>query len=90
MTRRTYGVLGDEVNLAARLMQQAAPGEVLASARVYESLTAGFEWEERPPLRVKGKREPVLLARLVGRARVSRRACSTPAPWWAATPKWRV
>ncbi len=30
-TRRTYGVLGDAVNLSARLMQNAGPGEVLAT-----------------------------------------------------------
>ncbi|MBL8055850.1 MAG: tetratricopeptide repeat protein, partial [Anaerolineales bacterium] len=66
MTRRTYGVLGDEVNLAARLMQHAAPGEALASSRVYKTLTQGFEWELLEPIQVKGKREPVSLARLAG------------------------
>jgi class 3 adenylate cyclase/tetratricopeptide (TPR) repeat protein len=65
-TRRTYGVLGDEVNLAARLMQQAAPGEVLASGRVREQAGAAFAWESLPPVRLKGKREPVPLARLLG------------------------
>lgn len=66
MTRRTYAVLGDEVNLAARLMQHAAPGEALASHRVYSALTQGFDWEVLAPIQVKGKREPVALARLVG------------------------
>ena len=32
--RRTYGVLGDEVNLAAGLMDKATPGEILISRRV--------------------------------------------------------
>lgn len=65
-TRRTYGVLGDEVNLAARLMQQAAPGEVLASGRVRAQAGAAFAWEILPAIQVKGKREPVPLARLLG------------------------
>ena len=39
-TRRTYGAMGDEVNLAARLMSRAAPGEVLISGRVQAALAA--------------------------------------------------
>ena len=31
VTRHTYGALGDDVNLAARLMQASAPGEILAT-----------------------------------------------------------
>jgi adenylate cyclase len=66
MTRRTYGVLSDEVNLAARLMQNAAPGEVLVSSRVRDSAAADFAWETLAPIRVKGKSGPVPVARLVG------------------------
>lgn len=65
-TRRTYGVLGDEVNLAARLMQLAGPGEILVSGRVRDQLSAAFAWEALPPVAVKGKTQPVPLARLVG------------------------
>ncbi|HEU4324335.1 MAG TPA: adenylate/guanylate cyclase domain-containing protein [Roseiflexaceae bacterium] len=65
-TRRTYSVLGDEVNVAARLMQQAGPGEVLASDQVRQSTAASFTWDLLPPLVVKGRRAPVAAARLVG------------------------
>jgi len=41
-TRRTYGVLGDEVNLAARLMQHAAPGEVLVSGYIHKVVPYAF------------------------------------------------
>ncbi len=58
-TRRTYGVLGDEVNLTARLMMAAAPGQVLASRRVYEATAAAFNWEPPTVIQVKGKHEPV-------------------------------
>jgi adenylate cyclase len=65
-SRRTYGVLGDNVNLAARLMTTADPGEILVSGRVRDAAGPGFRWELRPPVRVKGKSEPVPVARLVG------------------------
>lgn len=41
-TRRTYGVLGDETNLAARLMMMAAPGQVLVSARAAPLVEANY------------------------------------------------
>jgi predicted ATPase/class 3 adenylate cyclase len=65
-TRRTYSALGDEVNLAARLMLAAEPGQILASERVRNAGGDAFIWEGLPPLRVKGKREPVSVALLVG------------------------
>ena len=64
-TRRTYGVLGDATNLSARLMQTAEPGEILVSQTVRESTGNAFAWEERPAVLVKGKSEPVAVARLV-------------------------
>ena len=42
-TRRTYGVLGDDVNLAARLMEKATPGEVLVSGRIHEDCETDFD-----------------------------------------------
>src|SRR5919199_624384 len=66
VTRRTYGVLGDHVNLAARLMQNAPPGEVLVSAAAHKPAAEAFTWESLPPLRVKGKSEPVNVFRVVG------------------------
>lgn len=58
-TRRVYGALGDDVNLASRLMEAARPGEILVSSRVQKKLGMGFKTEPRPPLHVKGKVEPV-------------------------------
>ena len=54
-TRRAYGVLGDEVNLAARLMTHAAPGQILVSQRVHEAISATFACESLAPVRIKGK-----------------------------------
>ncbi len=58
-TRRTYGVLGAAVNLSARLMQAAAPGQIVASKEVYQPLACTFAWRPLPDLLVKGMAEPV-------------------------------
>ena len=67
--RRTYTVMGDEVNLAARLMAAAAPGQVLATRGVVERSRTAFELQPLPPLTVKGKAAPVR-AFAVGTARI--------------------
>ncbi|HEX7974040.1 MAG TPA: AAA family ATPase, partial [Anaerolineales bacterium] len=64
--RRTYGVLSDEVNLAARLMQAAAPGQIIASKPVWAATLPAFTWEALPEIRVKGKAEPVTIFSLAG------------------------
>ncbi len=63
-TRRTYGVLGDDVNLAARLMQSAAPGQVLVSQSIVDSTASAFGWEALAPIKVKGKAQPVAIYQL--------------------------
>jgi adenylate cyclase len=58
-TRKTYGALGDDVNLAARLMTAAAGGEILLSSHVHQSVQDDFTFEPRPPMPMKGKAEPL-------------------------------
>src|SRR5207247_846180 len=58
-TRRSDGVLGAEVNLAARLMERAAPGQVLVSDRARNATGEAFTWEPLPAIRLKGKTNPV-------------------------------
>ncbi|HEX6608933.1 MAG TPA: AAA family ATPase, partial [Chloroflexia bacterium] len=67
-TCRTYGALGSEVNLASRLMQHAAPGQVLASERVHLLTSETFGWDALPPIRVKGRSSPVAVYSLRGPA----------------------
>lgn len=63
--RRTYGVLGDEVNLAARLMQAAAPSQIIVTETIWDETRNSFTWERLPPLRVKGRTDPFTVYRLI-------------------------
>ncbi|HJR82237.1 MAG TPA: tetratricopeptide repeat protein [Anaerolineales bacterium] len=65
--RRTYSAMGDAVNMAARLMQNAPVGEALVHQNVRKATIEEFTWEELPPLLVKGKSQAVNVFRLVGR-----------------------
>ena len=63
---RTYGVLGESVNLAAGLMSIAGSGEILATPG-FTACGVGFVFDELPAVRLKGNSGPVAVVRLVGR-----------------------
>jgi len=69
--RRTYTVMGDAVNLTARLMAKAEPGLIYATADVLERSSTHFETTKLELFAVKGKAEPVQ-AWAVGRAQSSK------------------
>jgi class 3 adenylate cyclase/tetratricopeptide (TPR) repeat protein len=57
-SRRTYAVMGDAVNLAARLTARAQPGDILATTDVLDRATTIYA-TEKEPLLVKGKERAV-------------------------------
>ncbi|MGD8406838.1 MAG: tetratricopeptide repeat protein, partial [Anaerolineales bacterium] len=65
-TRKTFGALGDDVNLAARLMTTASAGEILLSGFAYKAVQNDFTFEPRPPLAMKGKAEPLPVFAVTG------------------------
>jgi class 3 adenylate cyclase/predicted ATPase len=67
--RREYTVMGDEVNLAARLMAVAQPGtaaDIIVSSAAQRKVQALFNLIPRGAVRVKGKSDPVAIFQVAG------------------------
>jgi class 3 adenylate cyclase/predicted ATPase len=65
--RREYTVMGDDVNLAARLMSAAPQNELLLSDALQRKVNAFFELTNRGTVMVKGKTRPVPIFSIAGR-----------------------
>lgn len=59
-----YTVIGDTVNLAQRLQSSAPPGEIWISQPVYQAVADQIIATALPPVKVKGKEQPVDVYRL--------------------------
>jgi adenylate cyclase len=59
-----YTCIGDVVNVAARLCALAGPGEILVGQGTAERLGSVERFEALPPVKLKGKAQPVPLFRV--------------------------
>jgi adenylate cyclase len=65
--RLEYTVLGDAVNVAARLCAEAGPGEILVSEALLHVVRERVDYEYLPELGLKGKSQVVQVYRVRGR-----------------------
>lgn len=75
--RRTYGVLGDEVNTSARLMGVAKAGQVLVSSHVATAVARHYDCRSLGAFQLKGKKEPMPVHEVVERRQPSMQRPST-------------
>ena len=87
--RRAYAVMGDTVNLAARLAARAEPGEILATGEVLERSRTQFETGAALPRQGQGAGDHGLRSALgdrCGRGGTRPRSCRSS----AASGSWRA
>jgi Adenylate cyclase, family 3 (some proteins contain HAMP domain) len=61
-----YTAIGDAVNTASRLCSVAKPGEVLVSEGTFGKVGGVVSATALPPVRVKGKAEPLRVWNITG------------------------
>jgi len=63
--RLDYTAIGDSVNTAKRIQENAGPGEILLSQTAYERIADRVAVRPRDPIIAHGKREPVQVVEVV-------------------------
>ena len=61
-----YTVVGDTVNTAQRFESAAQPGSILVGQATRDLTLRAFDFQELPPLQLKGKAEPQRAYRVIG------------------------
>jgi class 3 adenylate cyclase len=64
--RSDYTAIGDCVNVAKRIQESAAPGQILISEQTYRLIADDIAVKEVEPVIAKGKREPICVYEVVG------------------------
>ncbi len=68
--RATYGINGEDVNLSARLMSTAEPGQVLVSPAVAKSVAGHYEFQQLSQTKLKGFDDPLTPYSLVSKSQI--------------------
>jgi PAS domain S-box-containing protein len=64
--RLDYTAIGDSVNTAKRLQENAARNQIVISQAAYERVSNSIEARPMEPISVKGKREPIPVYEILG------------------------
>jgi PAS domain S-box-containing protein len=64
--RLEYTAIGDSVNIAKRLQENAAPGQILISARTYQQIANSLQARSIDPINAKGKKELIQVFEVTG------------------------
>ncbi|MFN2189822.1 MAG: tetratricopeptide repeat protein [Candidatus Promineifilaceae bacterium] len=67
--RRTYGVMGNETNMAARLMGKAKPGQILITRQVLDATMHHYRFNSLGEIQVKGREAPLPVWEVIDRRR---------------------
>lgn len=67
-TCRTYGVLGNETNMAARFMTTAQPGQIVTSQQIADLIRGRYQLKSLGEFQLKGRTEPQPLYAILGNA----------------------
>jgi class 3 adenylate cyclase/tetratricopeptide (TPR) repeat protein len=80
-SRTEYSVMGDAVNVASRLAETAAPGEVLVGPDTHRVAGHLFQCEEAGPVRIRGRAEALTVYRVLGVRDAAGPATTRPGRW---------
>lgn len=72
--RLEYTAIGDSVNTAKRLQENASAGQILISAEAARDVDDGIEWVEVPPIEAEGKEQPISVCEVLGYLQTSSEA----------------
>ena len=71
--RGTHGVLGDTINMAARLSSQAAADDILVGQETFNQSVGHFHFENLKPINVKGRENPVQIFKVLSSTEIPRK-----------------
>jgi class 3 adenylate cyclase/tetratricopeptide (TPR) repeat protein len=67
LKKGTHGIVGDAINMAARLSSLGKEGDILVGPGTYTQAEGYFDFETLDPTTVKGKAKPIQVYRVISR-----------------------